>query len=63
MIEVTLRIDSCHECPYCIRTNIWYTYNMSCGSKDMNLIALDVSYNEEIEPPLWCPYRKENRYV
>lgn len=59
MVEVTLRVDSCHECPYCNRKNIWYAYDMLCGSKDMKLIASDVSYNEEIEPPLWCPYRKE----
>ena len=64
MIQVIINVNTCLECPYCIRKeNIFagYAFDFFCGSNDMKPIATYVEYKNEFpnEPPKWCPYRKD----
>lgn len=63
MVQVIINVDSCLECPYCIKrqtVDAGYAFDFFCGSNDMKPIATYVEYKSEFpkEVPKWCPYRK-----
>ena len=67
MVEVTIKISSCLQCPFCScsRTaDAGYAYDYWCDKfTPKRIIAYYVEYAGDFpkEIPAWCPFRKENK--
>lgn len=70
MVQVTVNVFNCSECPYHWKSRNSFVkveaFDYFCSEYDDEIISLAV-FNDEKDiyliPPLWCPYRKENKYV
>lgn len=75
MVQVTVNVFNCSECPYHWKSRNSFVkdslvednaFDYFCGECDDEIISLAVCSDEKdiyLIPPLWCPYRKENKYV